>query len=147
MTGIRTALTNLVAMQEAVSITAPISASINKAYTSPPDRQANPRTPFIINQFAFPEQEDYIAQNAHRYSISMQVFCADGSLEQAGDIAAAFHEALLDAWRADPKLTQSAVPGIISGTWRGNVPTLVLLELHGNPYVGLDLVLDCWIER
>lgn len=140
-------MANLVAMQESVSITAPITASITKAYKTPPDRQMGHSGPFIINSWAFPEQANHIAQEAHQYSISMQVFCSDASLEQAGDIAAAFHEALLNAWRADPKLTQNSSPGIISGIWRGNTPTLVSIEWNGKAYVGLDLVLDCWIER
>lgn len=140
-------MANLVTMQETVSITAPETLSIRKAYKTPPDRQIAPGTPFIINSWAFPEQGNNIAQSVHQYSISMQVFCADASLEQAGDIAAAFHEALLNAWRADPKLTQNGSPAIIGGIWRGNNPTLVAMEWNGKNYVGLDLVLDCSIER
>ncbi len=147
MAGIRTALANLVAMQETVSITDPITATITKAYKNPPDRQVAPKAPFIINTWSFPEQRDQISQEVHDYSINMQVFCYDASLEQAGDVAAAFHEAILNAWRADPKLTQNGSPGIQRGWLKGNFPTLVGLELNGLHYVGLDLVLDCLIER
>ncbi len=149
MAGIRTALTNLVAMQETVSITDPVSRTINKAYKTVPGPQTALATPpFIINTWTFPDQRDLISQEVHDYTINMQVFCYDANSEVAGDIAAAFHEALLNAWVADPKLTQNGTPAIVRGWFRGGDPTVVELQDNGgNRYAGLDLYLDCSIER
>lgn len=147
MAGIRTALDNLVALQETVSITSPVAMSITKAYKHPPGRQIAAGAPFVVNTWAFPAQDFNIAQSVHRYTINMQVFCEDADLERAGDIAAAFHEAILNAWRADPKLTQAGVAGVIGAHLRGGDPTLVALEYNGKTYAGLDLFLDCQIAR
>lgn len=147
MAGIRTALTNLVALQESVSITDPVNMSIRKAYTHHPGKSVNPGMPFIFNTWTFPAQDLAISQEVHRYTINMQVHVEDADGERAGDIASAFHEALLNAWRADPKLTQNGSPGVIGAALRGGEPTLVNFEHNGKLYTGLDLFLDCQIER
>ena len=50
MGDIRTALTNLVTLQESLSITAPISSSILRAYKfTPPQSSSLPDTPCFLN--------------------------------------------------------------------------------------------------
>lgn len=147
MAGIRTALTNLVAIQEDVSITDPYGMEITEVFKHPPGAQIAPEPPFIVNTWSFPDQDLYIAQDVHRYTINMRVYIGEPDREDAGDIAAAFHEALLNAWRADPTLKNGGSAAVIEAAYRGGEPTLGILEMNGINYVGLDLYLDCQIAR
>lgn len=145
MAGIRTALTELKTIQEALSITDPITETIQEAFTHPPGPNITPTAPFVINTWSFGEQRNHIAQEVHDYSINMQFFIYDADQDIAGDVCSAFHEAFLNSWRTGNNKDLNS--GAVGVRIRGGEPTLVALTHNGITYAGLDLFLDCSIER
>ena len=150
MAGIRPVLTNLAAIQDALTITDPFSTSIAKAYDYPPNRNEVLDMPAIVNLWSFPDQsveDGSFAQGHHRYSIQMQCFVNDADLSQGLDIATAFWEAWLDAWVADQQLKNGG-PAVIHGTsLTGADPTISLLEWNGVTYPGWTATLEGVVPR
>lgn len=145
MAGIRSALTNLIAIQDALAITNPISTSIAKAYKYPPDRDTALDFPAIINTWSFLDQgseDGSFSQGHHRYSVEMQCLIRDADLSRGIDIATAFWEAWLTAWVADQQLTNGGASTILATSLTGAAPTIQALEWSGVSYPGWTATLD-----
>jgi hypothetical protein len=137
---IRAAMTRIIAVQAALTITDPIAASIKKAWRyTPPQSQTVTETPAFINSWTLNQETRYSnGYRRHDYTVHMQLLVEDSDKDRAADIASAFHAALLTAFDADVQLA-----GACSGqTIRGGDPTLANFEFAGNPYIGLDLYMD-----
>lgn len=135
---IRSALSRLTAIQQGLSITTPITASIKKAWTYFPPENAVVDTPCFLNSWTLVEEARNPSHRIQRYTVRMQLLVHDADMERAADIATSFHVQLVDALDADVNLA-----GTVSyQTLRGGNPTLAILERGGRIYVGLDLYLD-----
>jgi hypothetical protein len=143
MGDIRTALTNLVTLQESLSITAPVSSSIKRAYRYTPNMaSALPDTPCFLNTWTLTNQELAISLRILFYTIRMQLVVHDSDTDRAADICTAYMNSLITAQNADVTLG-----GAVNGTsLRGNDPTLGILSWAGQDFVGLDLTMDCEIK-
>ena len=143
MGDIRTALTNLVTLQESLSITAPISSSILRAYKfTPPQSSSLPDTPCFLNTWTLTNQELDISLRILFYTIRMQLIVHDSDQDQAADIASSYMTALITAQNADVTLNGSVNQCFL----RGSDPTLGVLQWAGVDYIGLDLLLDIEIK-
>jgi len=140
---IRTALTNLVTLQESLSITAPISSSILRAYKyTPPMSSALPDTPCFLNTWTLTNQELDISLRVLFYTIRMQLIVHDADQDQAADIASSYMNAIITAQNADVTLGGSVNQCFL----RGSDPTLGVLQWAGIDFIGLDLLLDVEIK-
>jgi hypothetical protein len=136
-------MTNLVSLQESLSITAPVSSSIARAYKyTPPMSSALPDTPCWMNSWTLVNQELDISLRILTYQINMQLAVEDSDQDQAADIASSYMNALITAHNADVQLDGS----VTSSSLRGGDPTLVALQWAGVVYIGLDVVLDVEIK-
>jgi hypothetical protein len=143
MGDIRTVMTNVVTLQESLSITAPISSSIKRAYKyTPPMSSGLPDTPCFLNSWTLQSQELDIGLRILLYTIRMQLMVLDSDQDQAADIASSYMNAFITAHNADIQLGGSAT----LTTLRGGDPTLAVLNWAGIDYVGLDLFLDAEIK-
>ena len=139
MSDIRTALTNLVTLQEGLSITAPVSSSIKRAYKyTPPQSSSLPDTPCVLNTWSLTSQELDISLRILFYTIRMQLIVHDSDQDRAADIASSYMNAIITAQNADVTLGGSVNQSIL----RGSDPTLGVLSWAGVDYIGLDLLLD-----
>ena len=139
MADIRTALTNLVTLQEGLSITAPVSSSIKRAYKyTPPMSSALPDTPCFLNTWTLTSQELDISLRILFYTIRMQLIVHDSDQDRAADIASSYMNAIITAQNADVTLDGAVNQSIL----RGSDPTLGVLSGAGVEFVGLDLLLD-----
>jgi hypothetical protein len=140
---IRTVMTNVVSLQEGLSITSPVSASIKRAYKyMPPMSSALPDCPCFINSWTLAEQELDLGLRILFYTINMQLAVDDSDQDQAADIASSFMNAFITAHNADVQLGGSCN----ITTLRGSDPTLAVLQWAGVSYIGLDLLLDVEIK-
>jgi flagellar capping protein FliD len=143
MGDIRTALTNLVTLQEGLSITAPVSSSIKRAYKyTPPMSSALPDTPCFLNTWSLTNQELDVSLRVLSYTIRMQLIVHDSDQDQAADIASSYMNAIITAQNADVTLNGS----VTQCELRGSDPTLGVLNWAGVDYIGLDLLLDVTIS-
>ena len=143
MGDIRTVMTNLVSLQEGLSITAPVSQSIKRAYKyMPPMSSALPDTPCFMNSWTLMEQELDVSLRILTYSVHMQLAVEDSDQDQAADIASSFMNSLITAHNADVTLDGSCTQTFL----RGGDPTLAVLQWAGVSYIGLDLLLDVEIK-
>ena len=139
MSDIRTALTNLVTLQEGLSITAPVSSSIKRAYKyTPPQSSSLPDTPCVLNTWSLTSQELDISLRILFYTIRMQLIVHDSDQDRAADIASSYMNAIITAQNADVTLDGAVNQSIL----RGSDPTLGVLSWAGVDYIGLDLLLD-----
>jgi hypothetical protein len=139
MADIRTVMTKVVALQESLSITAPISSSVLRAYKyMPPMSSALPDCPCWINAWTLQNQELAISLRVLFYTIRMQLVIDDADQDQAADIASAYMNAFIDAHYQDVQLDGSCNLSSL----RGGDPTLAVLSWAGRDYIGLDLFLD-----
>ena len=143
MGDIRTVMTNVVTLQESLSITAPISSSILRAYKyMPPMASALPDTPCFLNNWTLQNQELDISLRVLFYTIRMQLIVHDSDQDRAADIASSYMNALITAHNADVQLGGSCTMTVL----RGGNPTLAVLNWAGQDYIGLDLFLDVEIK-
>jgi len=143
MGDIRTVMTEVVTLQESLSITAPISSSILRAYKyMPPMASALPDTPCWMNSWTLQNQELDVSLRILFYTIRMQLAILDADQDQAADIASSYMTALITAQNADIQL--SGACNITS--LRGGDPTLAVLNWAGQDYIGLDLFMDVQIK-
>ena len=150
MAGIRAALDGLITLEQALAITSPVTITGTgtgtgpvRGYKYPPKAKTGLAQVSFIHSWAFPQQEDSIQQEVHRYTITAQCLVTDADVAQGFDIASAFWEALLDAWAADQKLTSS----VIASTLRSSDPTITGLDFNGKTHAGFTCFFDCWISR
>ena len=150
MAGIRAVLTNLVAIQGALTIVTPVATSIKKAYKYPLRHNQSLDMPAIINVWSFPDQstqDGSFAPGHHRYSIEMQCFIHDADLSRGLEIATAFWESWLDAWVADQQLKNSGASVIVGTSLTGADPTIGLLDWNGVSYAGWTATLEGVVPR
>lgn len=150
MAGISAALDGLVYQQEQLSITLANgdTKTLARVYKHAPDRKATPPSGSVINSWTFPEQDNNIAQNVHRYSITSEWLISQASLEQGGREVILWWEAWLTQWVTNPKLPiADATTTIVAGRIRADDPTVAALEWGGKNYVGMVTHLDAQIER
>lgn len=143
ISNLSTVLDAVTAIQAALTITSPITASIKKAHRYPPNRNSVlPDTPCWMNGWTFARQDDvdFDGNEKFFYTINCQLFVEDADISRGADIATAFHQAWVDALLADTTLGSSA--NGLTYTPRGGDPTLVVLEWGGKGYVGLNEYLD-----
>jgi hypothetical protein len=140
---IRTVMGNVVTLQESLSITAPISSSILRAYKyMPPMASALPDTPCFFNSWTLQNQQLDISLRILSYTVRMQLAVLDADQDVAADIASSYMNALITAHNADVQLSGSCT----LTTLRGGDPTLAVLNWAGQDYIGLDLFLDIEIK-
>lgn len=140
---ITTAMASIATMQAGLAITSPVSRSVKRAFTFPPNRQqALADTPCWINGWQLARIEWGLGGTAgprHEfYTVHSQLFVLDADLNRGASIASAFLPAFLVALNADWTLGGT----VVSVDCRGGDPTLGLLEWAGQGYPGLDLYLD-----
>jgi hypothetical protein len=139
MADIRTVMTNVVSLQESLSITAPVSSSIKRAYKyMPPAASALPDCPCWLNAWTLQSQELHVSLRVLFYTIRMQLVIDDADQDHAADIASSYMNALITAQNSDVQLDGSCQQSIL----RGGDPTLAVLSWAGRDYIGLDLFLD-----
>lgn len=136
---IRTTLDRIVTIQGGLTITAPISEHIAKAYKYPPPGKNALDTPCFMNS---PELTQYDRGMLRQriYQIRMQLFVKDADPDVAGDIAVAFGDKLSIALDNDLTLAIAGVPSCT--LWRNLRGGVRLLEWNQIPYIGLDLFMD-----
>ena len=136
---IRTVMAAVVTLQESLSITAPISSSILRAYRfMPPMSSALPDTPCFFNSWTLQNQQLNISLRILSYTVRMQLAVLDADQDVAADIASSYMNALITAHNADIQLSGSCT----LTTLRGGDPTLAVLNWAGQDFIGLDLFLD-----
>jgi len=139
MGDIRTVMANVVTLQESLSITAPISSSILRAYKyMPPMASALPDTPCFLNNWTLQNQELDVGLRILFYTVRMQLVVLDADQDQAADIASSYMNALITAQNADVQLGGSCNLTVL----RGGNPTLAVLNWAGIDFIGLDLFMD-----
>lgn len=139
MADIRTVMSKVVTLQESLSITAPISSSILRAYKyMPPMSSSLPDCPCWLNAWTLQRQELAIGLRVLFYSVRMQCVIDDADQDQAADIASSYMNAFIDAHYQDVQLDGSCNVSYL----RGGDPTLSVLNWAGRDYIGLDLFLD-----
>jgi hypothetical protein len=139
MADIRTVMNKVTTLQESLSITAPVSSSILRAYKyMPPMSSSLPDCPCWINAWSLQNQELAISLRVLFYTIRMQLVIDDADQDQAADIASAYMNAFIDEHYKDVQLDGSCNVSYL----RGGDPTLAVLSWAGRDYIGLDLYLD-----
>lgn len=140
------ALDNLIVLQASVSITDPLSLSIKKAFAFvPPQSVILPDLPAWVNAWDLVREERHVGLRVLFYTVSMQLFVAEASLEQdrMARAASAFMEALVNKLDTDVTLGGQ----VAEASLRGASPTLAILERAGKGYIGLNLLLDLEIKE
>lgn len=141
-------LARVVAIQQALTITAPIAASVTKAYTYfPSPRHALPGPRVWQNEWSMLpiEPARMMSTRDLKYQVRMQFLAAEvesGDEVRSAEIATAFWEEALAAFCADVGLGGTCTLALL----RGGEPTLGLIERAGKGYVGLEAFLDISIE-
>ena len=72
------------------------------------------------------------------YTVHSQLLVYDADMDQAADIATAFHVQLVNKFDSAVNLNGTCS----SQSLRGGNPTLVVIDRAGQHYAGLDLFLD-----
>lgn len=148
MAGLAAALVNLAAIQLAATVTVEeVVYKIDQVFTGPVPGNVSPTAPYIQNIFTFPDQDDVLAQNVHRYEINSQWFLElmDVADENTHLMVTKFWEHWLNLWVNDQRLTDGGAATIISGIMVG-APAL-LDGPNDLKYLGLDVILSCQLER
>ena len=147
MAGLAAALANLAAIQGAATVTVGSDTwAIDEVFDGVPNWLENPTTPFIANTWTFPDQDDSLAQEVHRYQINSQWFTGkegvdSGSLMEQVNLA--MWEHWLNLWRNDEQLKNGGAKTLISSIMVG---APARLEFNGEGYYGLDIIISCQVE-
>ena len=148
MAGLAQVLTNLAADQLTGSVTVGGDTyAVSQVYTGATPGNHAPGKIWVQNTWQFTAQDDFIAQNVHRYDISMQWFIGEVIVESTNLAIAvtALWEDWLNIWEGDQGIAaQTGSASVISSIM---VCGSALLEFNGKQYYGLDAVLSCQIER
>lgn len=132
----------VIAIQSALSITSPVSASIRKAWPYPPPMSVAIRDtdmPCFINEWSF-EREERTTNGLRQqyYTVHMLLIVGDADMDRAFAIASGFMATIVDAFDATETINKSAFWSVL----RGGSPTLVAVRRNGEPYAGIELFLD-----
>lgn len=135
---IRDALANLVAVQTAITITAPSALGVRKAYTYFPDPQIEIPTRSFQNEWTMGEVKAEQAVRTLPYQIRTQFLAGEMLSDTAKneDIATAFWEAYVDAVCASVR-SGGQFEGLILRL-RGAEPTLGVIQRNGKAFVGFE---------
>ena len=143
----RDALDQIVAIEGAlsISITTPsgdvVTQTVKKAYKHHPRQsQAMPDLPAIFNSVSLPRVERGTMMRTRHYQVHVQCVVGKAGVDddQKLDIATAFLEEALDAFDEDLSLGNT----VTIATFRGDEPTVGLLEHGREAYIGFSGVLD-----
>ncbi len=147
MAGLTAALAAIAAKQ----LTAEVTVSgdvydIKETFPGPAPGNVNPSIRWVQNIWQFTEQDDFIAQEVHRYDINTQWFLADNTLDgvKALDMVNLMWEHWLNLWIADQRFNNGSVDTVLSGIWVGGP---ALLEFDNKQYLGIDAIFSCQIVR
>jgi hypothetical protein len=135
------AITKLIVIQKALTISDPSSQTVKKAWNYfPPSSAALPEIPAWTNSWDLLRVERHIGLRIQWYTVHMQFFAGpvEAEAEVFADIATSFMASLVTDLDADVTLGQSVTNHFL----RGGSPTLAILERAGKGYIGLDLFLD-----
>lgn len=148
MAGLAAALVNLALIQVAATVTVDsVVYSIDEVFDALPNWLENPTTPFIANTWTFPEQDDVLAQEVHRYQINSQWFIHEEDSDSGtlmGEVSLAMWEHWLNLWQADQRFKNGGAATVISSIMVG---APARLEFNGRGYIGLDIIISVQIER
>lgn len=137
---IRDALAQIVAIETALTVTAPTGApSIKRVYTYVPPKSETPKTPCWIHSVTLGPVDHFAGSREMLYIVRSQFLSGEPNEDRASDVAAAYLGAWLDAISNNQTLN-----GTVSGPIRvrGLDPTITRLEYAGAAYIGLDLVIE-----
>ena len=143
---IRSAMTELVKVEEGISITEPVTARIAKAYKWFPPQGVSiaANLPAFTNDMTLTSQE--IGTSGYQtliYTVHAQLYVGEGDQDILADMAASFLTAFLTAMNLKSSLNdEDGVSTVTDHTIRGGNPTLVSLNRANRPYTGLDLFID-----
>lgn len=149
MAGLAQVLTNLAADQLTGSVTVGGETyAVNSVVTGKLLGKSSPGSGiWVQNTWQFPQQDDVLAQNVHRYDISMQWFV--GKVMVGGRnlplVVEALWEDWLNIWQADQGIAaQTGTNSVISSIMVGGD---ALFEFNNHHYYGIDAILSCQVER
>lgn len=139
---IASVMTQVIAIQGALSITSPSVQSVKKAWAYPPPMSvtiAATDMPCFVNEWSF-DREDRTTQGLREqhYTVHMLLMVGDADFDKASAIASGFMAAVVNAFDATETLNGSAFWSKL----RGATPTLVSVRRNGEVYAGLELFLD-----
>ena len=135
---IRTALTNLIAIQAAVTITVPGAHTVAVAYKYFPPQDVAVAEIFFQNDWALVTEERLNGMHRQHYIVHSQLFVTESDMDQAADIATAMMADYVD--RLDADITLGGA--VTNSELRGGSPTMGTLRRGSLEYMGLDLFLD-----
>lgn len=140
--------TNLAVIQKTASVVVDsVTYSPGTVFTGKAPGKNTPGGIWVQNTWQFPQQDDFIAQEVHRYDISMQFFVGEVIVEGKNLALAtnALWENWLNKWTADQGIAASTgTNSVISSIMVGGD---ALLEFNGKQYYGIDAILSCQIGR
>lgn len=144
----------LVTLLQGLSITAPVSLTVKKAWKfTPPARVALGDLPCAISGYQLTAVRFLPAFLEQDYTVHIQLFIAPATAEQdqSEDIASAFLDALITSLSGHQRLNGNvSVIRALRGAGvnnSGGAETLTLLEWASIGYVGLDLFLDLTLKQ
>ena len=145
---IRTALDAIVTREAALTIAAPIAATILKAHKYMAPQEATlPDTPCFMNTWRLVRHEMGHGRSSviEGYAVNAQLFIEDADIEVAADIATAFHVAFVtDMQDGDNTLGGAAS---VYQFRAGESASLVALQRAQRNYIGVDYHLEVLLTK
>lgn len=139
---IDTCMAQIIVLQKEVSITIPGTVDtmdLEVAYKYvPPMSVQQPANPFMQNSWTLVNEDRRVDLRVQDYTVHRQLLVYDADMDQAADIATAFHVQLVNKFDSAVNLNGTCS----SQSLRGGNPTLVVIDRAGQHYAGLDLFLD-----
>ena len=132
--------TQLKTIEEAITITSPVSLKVKKAYWGAP-ALALPDHPAIFNTLTEPDRILNFGSRDQRMSIDIQLLVnvAPSEVERTSEIATAFWFAAKDAFDKNTTINST----VSFSTLRGGNPTVPVILTHaGIAYIGFSGTLD-----
>ena len=144
---IRTALDALVTREAALTIAAPVAATITKAYKYMPPQEITLETPCFTNGWRLVSHKMGHGRGSvlETYVVNAQLFVEDADLERGADIATAFHVAFVtDIEDGDNTLGGAAS---VFQFRDGESASLVALQRAGKNYIGVNYFLEVLLTK
>lgn len=145
--GIRAALDALVDIEETLAITSPVAQSIAQVYKYTPRQDAALVAPCVLNIIESSEEMRTVTGLGRMtYRLRIQLFVAEPGLDQAQDIALAYHEALWDLLRARTAAAQTLAGVAVLQRNLASGPMPIRLTWNERAYIGIEQTLDLIID-
>ncbi len=145
---IRTALDAIVTREAAITIAAPVAATIRKAHKYMAPQEATlPETPCFMNGWRLVSHKMGHGRGSviETYVVNAQLFIEDADIEVAADIATAFHVAFVtDIEDGDITLGGAAKKYQFRD---GDGASLVALQRAGRNYIGVNYFLEVLLTK